>query len=167
MEEKRLEGRLAKFAGETQRLAPAVAQGYGAGQQSGEGRGLTRLLTGWEQQGWPLCAGVSAKMGSLRWGRPKKSREPGGGGGGRPVRLGGVWRLVSCRGGEVRGQVFPSAWSFLPLHRGQWLSTSVSPEKISFDSDFKGFSNLGKSTRALLCVAEIPSLLGGGGGGGF
>lgn len=43
--------------------------------------------------------------------------------------------------------------SLLP-HKARWLSTSVSPEKISFDRDFKGFSNLGKSTRALLCVAK-------------
>lgn len=67
-----------------------------------------------------------------------------------------------CRrgGGEVGGELSRPPWASQLLHRVAWLSTSVSAEKISFDRDFKGVSNLDKSTRALLCVAQSHSLLG-------
>lgn len=74
--------------------------------------------------------------------------------GGPSVRSGIVWCLVPCGDGESEAG-FSSGALVSPLsHKARWLSTSVSPEKISFDRDFKGFFNLDKSTSALLCVAK-------------
>lgn len=88
--------------------------------------------------GWRSCPG-----GSLQ-----------GLGGLRSVRSGmhGAWCRVEM--GRSEASFSSGALVSLLLHKARWLSTSVSPEKISFDRDFKGLFNLGKSTRALLCVAK-------------
>lgn len=75
-------------------------------------------------------------------------------GGGHSVRSGIVWCLVPCGDGESEAGFSSGALVSLLPHKARWLSTSVSPEKISFDRDFKGFFNLDKSTSALLCVAK-------------
>lgn len=74
-------------------------------------------------------------------------------------------RLVPCGDGRSEARFSSRALVSLLPRKARWLSTSVSSEKISFDRDFKGFSNLGKSTRALLCVAKRVILCWEGAGG--
>lgn len=141
-------------------------EGYIAGAaEEGKPGSQPGSLTAWKLQGWPPCftslvqRWVQFEVEKLRGDRGSRGICDCVGSQ-CSVRVGAVWCLVPCGDGEVRGQFSSGALLSLLPHKARWLSTSVSPEKISFDRDFKGFSNLGKSTSALLCSRESHSLLG-------
>lgn len=132
-------------------------QGRGAaGGRGGGGQAGTQPRPLWVRgaRDWPCFRRLVQRWPSWKWrshrGAGACSVYGGRGAGAlcevrhRTVR-GAWWRA------EVRGRFSSRARGSLLPHKARRLSTSVSPEKISFDGDFQGFFNLGKST-GLHCV---------------